>query len=255
MIMNKFGLSMIRKSGFECGAVDGILQAQSQADCEYFARHFGRRILENEAAVLRSQFLKAYRWQHILSGAAHPRFPSILFSLITPDQRERVEWRCPSWSDGPRKPPLRVRGAAISLSLWMVLGFAAWTILVLIIGVGVRRWALVLGGQADLTNLPADVPHGRAPYRRAMRAHANCLENLSVFTAIVLVGAVTRLNPPGMDALAATTLGAHIVQTSVSLLFFERHATIAVRFAFFLVQVLTISSMGFLLARSAIHGT
>ncbi len=72
-------------------AVDGILQAQARADCEYFAEHCGRRIPENEAAVLVSQFLKAYRWQYIFSGATHPRFQSILFSLITRAQRERIE--------------------------------------------------------------------------------------------------------------------------------------------------------------------
>lgn len=72
-------------------AVDGILQAQSQVDSEYFAEHCGREISEDEAAVLASQFLKAYRWQYIFSGATHPRFQSILFSLITRAQRERVE--------------------------------------------------------------------------------------------------------------------------------------------------------------------
>lgn len=72
-------------------AVDGILQAQARADCDYFAAHCGRRLSEDEAAVLPGQFLKAYRWQYIFSGAAHPRFQSILFGLITREQRERVE--------------------------------------------------------------------------------------------------------------------------------------------------------------------
>ena len=73
------------------GAVDGILQAQARADCEYFAEHCGRRIFDDEAAVLVRQFLAAYRWQYIFSGATHPRFQSILFSLITRAQRERIE--------------------------------------------------------------------------------------------------------------------------------------------------------------------
>ena len=141
----------------------------------------------------------------------------------------------------------------MSLSLWMVLGFAAWTILVLVVGVGVRRWASVLRGHADLTSFPADVPHGSVPYRRAMRAHANCLENLPVFTAIVLVGAVTRLNPPGMDALAVTTMTARIAQTSVHMLFPERNATIAVRFAFFFVQIVAMLLIGLLLGHAALH--
>jgi hypothetical protein len=73
------------------GAVDGILQVQARADCEYFAAHCGRQIEEDETAVLVRQFLKAYRWQYIFSGATHPRFRSILFSLITEEQRERLE--------------------------------------------------------------------------------------------------------------------------------------------------------------------
>ena len=141
----------------------------------------------------------------------------------------------------------------MSLSLWMVLAFTGWTMLVLIVGVGVRRWTSVLRGEADLTSFPADVAHGSVPYRRAMRAHANCLENLPVFTAIVMVSAVTGLNPPGMDALAVTTMGARIAQTSVHMLLPERNATIAVRFAFFFLQIIAMSVMGLLLARSAMY--
>jgi len=73
------------------GAVDGILQAQARADAAYFGRICGRRILADEAVKLEEQFLKAYRWQYIFSGASHPRFQSILFGLITTEQRSRIE--------------------------------------------------------------------------------------------------------------------------------------------------------------------
>ena len=36
-----------------------------------------------------AQFLKAYRWQYIFSGATHPRFQPILKSMIT-ERRERI---------------------------------------------------------------------------------------------------------------------------------------------------------------------
>jgi uncharacterized MAPEG superfamily protein len=68
-----------------------------------------------------------------------------------------------------------------------------------------------------------------------VRAHANCLENLPVFTVIVLVGAVTGLHPADTATLAAATMGARIVQSSVHVLFPERNATVAVRFSFFLL--------------------
>ena len=72
------------------GAVDGILQAQANADIEYFSAHCGRVIPEQEKAALVAQFLKAYRWQYIFSGATHPRFQTTLKGLITPDQFARV---------------------------------------------------------------------------------------------------------------------------------------------------------------------
>ena len=72
-------------------AVDGILQRQAGADAEYFGRHCARPLPAQEQALIGRQFLKAYRWQYIRSGATHPRFRSILYALITPEQRERVE--------------------------------------------------------------------------------------------------------------------------------------------------------------------
>ena len=71
-------------------AVDGILQAQSAADAEYFANTCGRTIPLDEAARISGHFLKAYRWQYILSGASHPRFQSVLKGLLTKDQLERI---------------------------------------------------------------------------------------------------------------------------------------------------------------------
>jgi hypothetical protein len=73
------------------GAVDGILQAQAKADAEYLAAHCGRTVRGDEVDSLSMQFLKAYRWQYIFSGAAHPRFQSILGSLITQQQGKRIE--------------------------------------------------------------------------------------------------------------------------------------------------------------------
>jgi hypothetical protein len=72
-------------------AVDGILQMQAKADTAYFAAHCGRSIDAKEGDILEKQFLKAYRWQYIFSGAAHPKFQSILGSLITEQQGKRIE--------------------------------------------------------------------------------------------------------------------------------------------------------------------
>jgi hypothetical protein len=73
------------------GAVDGILQAQAAADAGYFAANCGRAVGEEEADAIEAGFLKAYRWQYIHSGAAHPTFGKVLFGLITEDQGQRIQ--------------------------------------------------------------------------------------------------------------------------------------------------------------------
>lgn len=72
------------------GAVDGILQAQAVADAGYFAANSGRGVDEQEAEAIEASFLKAYRWQYIHSGAQHPHFGSVLTSLITETQGQRI---------------------------------------------------------------------------------------------------------------------------------------------------------------------
>jgi len=139
----------------------------------------------------------------------------------------------------------------MSLPLWMLLAFAGWTLLVLLAGVGVRRWLLIFAGQAALTSFPGDTLHGSEAYQRATRAHANCIENLPVFGAIVLTAAVANLTPPHMGALAVATMAGRIVQTSIHMLLPETNKTIAVRFSFFLLQVLTMNAMGILVVMAA----
>jgi len=41
-------------------------------------------------SVLAKHFLRAYRWQYILSGAAHPRFQAIVGGLVSPAQMQRI---------------------------------------------------------------------------------------------------------------------------------------------------------------------
>ena len=71
-------------------AVDGILQAQSAADAEYFVRNCGRRLETSELHALRAGLLRAYRWQYIASGVKNERFMSILGAMLTPELMQRV---------------------------------------------------------------------------------------------------------------------------------------------------------------------
>jgi hypothetical protein len=72
------------------GAVDGIVQAQAEADTAYFLVHAGRTYTSAEEAAIGDLLLKAYRWQYIVSGAQEPRFSAVLKELTTPAQMERI---------------------------------------------------------------------------------------------------------------------------------------------------------------------
>ena len=73
------------------GAVDGILQAQAQADAAYFMAIAGARFGADEQQRIRDTVLKAYRWQYIVSGVMEPRFRTTLLALVTPAQAQRIE--------------------------------------------------------------------------------------------------------------------------------------------------------------------
>lgn len=125
----------------------------------------------------------------------------------------------------------------------VALAFAAWTIMILLGSVGVYRWTRILGGKARLTDFPADRPQGADWYRRAMRAHANCVENLPVYTAIVVAILATGVAARSLDALAIALLCARIGQTLVHVVARETTVTVAIRFALFMTQVLCMLAM------------
>jgi uncharacterized MAPEG superfamily protein len=139
---------------------------------------------------------------------------------------------------------------SMNISVCAVLAFALLTIAVLVLGIGVRRWSLILGRRAELSSFPADEPHGSPAYRRAMRAHANCVENLPVFAAIVFAGLCSGLRSSAMDDLSVVVVAARILQTSVYLAS-GGNAAIAWRFGFFAVQLVAFVSMGVIVARFA----
>jgi len=72
-------------------AVDGILQAQSASDAEYFGMTCGRALGRDEFEAVKAGVLKAYRYQYILSGAQHPHFLKVLGGLITEGQAGRIQ--------------------------------------------------------------------------------------------------------------------------------------------------------------------
>jgi len=73
------------------GAVDGILQAQSAADTEYFVRIASREFSAAEIADIQRVVLGAYRWQYIITGVRHPHFGKLLAGMTTPAQMQRIQ--------------------------------------------------------------------------------------------------------------------------------------------------------------------
>jgi uncharacterized MAPEG superfamily protein len=69
-----------------------------------------------------------------------------------------------------------------------------------------------------------------------MRAHANCVENLPVFAALVLLGSVLRIPGATFQLVAFAVLPARVLQ-SVTHVAAGTNTAVLVRFVFFSVQL------------------
>ena len=124
--------------------------------------------------------------------------------------------------------------ASFSPSLIALLIFATWTLL-LVSGIAALRVTLSLSGQRRPNQfLPAgdDV----SPFSgRLCRAHANCVENLPTYAALV---AVAHFSGHGavLDGLAWVFISARIVQSCIHLVS-ARSKPVILRFSFMAVQI------------------
>ena len=121
----------------------------------------------------------------------------------------------------------------------MLLGFAAWTLMLLMTTVGSYRLSRIFRGRAGMGDFPADRVEGQAWYVRAMRAHANCIENLPVFAVLVYALRACGIVSPAVDPLCAIILAARIPQSLVHVCFVQTDRVVSVRFAFYFVQLLS----------------
>ncbi|MBS0385293.1 MAG: MAPEG family protein [Proteobacteria bacterium] len=138
----------------------------------------------------------------------------------------------------------------MSIPVAALLAFAMWTIALLAFTIGVLRWWLILSGKAALNSFPGDEAHGSPFYRRATRAHANCVENLPVFGAIVVAAQATAAHSPTLDVLAVSVVVARVFQTSTHLISGSNTA-VGVRFSFLMVQLVAFAWMGALIGLHA----
>ena len=124
----------------------------------------------------------------------------------------------------------------MTVPVWMLLAFAMWTLLLLLFTVGIYRWSRIFGGRVPIRDFPADAAGGEDWYKRATRAHANCIENLPVFGAIVFGLHVGQVAGTLVDALAVTVVVARIFQSLVHSCFVHSNAVASWRFGFYFVQ-------------------
>ena len=116
-----------------------------------------------------------------------------------------------------------------------LLGFAAWTLLLIIV-VFLYRGIRFVGGTAINSWPRAEKNERDLPFiRRLADAHANCLENLPIFAVIVLVAAqMGRLD--AITALAPWVLYARVGQ-SLAHLSGLGQVNVLVRASFWAVQL------------------
>jgi uncharacterized MAPEG superfamily protein len=127
--------------------------------------------------------------------------------------------------------------AAMTIPMWMLLGFATWTLLLLMATVGVYRWVGILFSSVPIASFRSDRLEGEDWYRRGTRAHANCVENLPVFAVIVFVITALDVKGAAVNYLSTLVLIARVCQSLVHVSHEQTNAFVAVRFTFFSVQL------------------
>ena len=139
----------------------------------------------------------------------------------------------------------------MTIPQWTLLGFTAWTLALLMATVGVYRWFNILLSKARIASFRSDQLEGAGWYQRGTRAHANCIENLPVFGAIVYVITAIGLQGPMVDTMCIAILAARICQSTVHVSHVQTDALVAVRFSFFSVQLVCFLA---LMVMAVVHG-
>jgi uncharacterized MAPEG superfamily protein len=129
------------------------------------------------------------------------------------------------------------------LSQWALLGFAMWTVLLVVVAIGAPRLIAISRKEAKPSSFNPAVPHGSERYQRSMRAHANCVENLPVFATLVLLGGALGVGEAPFQLAAFCVLPARVLQ-SVAHVASGRNRAVLARFTFYSVQLVCFGIMG-----------
>ncbi len=122
----------------------------------------------------------------------------------------------------------------MSSTLFALLGFLGWTLLLLVLMEAMRA-RLVISGEVRANGFNPGNSNLSAFMQRLARAHANCLEGLPVFGGLMLLAVVAGRSSL-TDPLAYVMLGARLVQSTIHLTSTSAPAVNA-RFAAFALQI------------------
>jgi len=131
----------------------------------------------------------------------------------------------------------------MTLPVLMLLSFAMWTIVLLVFTVGVYRWTNIFTRKAQISDYRSDNVEGSDWYKRAMRAHANCVENLPVFGVVVFAAYVADVTSTTLDYLCITIVIARIAQSIIHVTLEQTNFIAFIRFCAFLVQIICFVSI------------
>lgn len=141
----------------------------------------------------------------------------------------------------------------MNIPLLSLLGFTLWTVFLLLATVGVYRWRRILTGRVAIASFVAGDDRGDEWYGRAMRAHANCIENLPVFAVLVIAAGLLGLDNGWFDRMAVAVLAARIAHSLVHVCLVQTNRVAGLRFLFYLMQLLAFLAMAVLLIQHALH--
>jgi uncharacterized MAPEG superfamily protein len=137
----------------------------------------------------------------------------------------------------------------VTIPVAVLLAFAGWTLATLFVAIGWYRWSRIFAGAAAINEFEGDAGRPAGWYQRAHRAHANCLENLPLYTALVVAIVAAGAAHPALDALSLVLLAARIGQTVTHVVFTQTRVAVAVRFTFYFMQLACMVTMGTIIAR------
>ncbi|MBV8063491.1 MAG: MAPEG family protein [Nevskia sp.] len=120
-------------------------------------------------------------------------------------------------------------------SLQALIGFTAWTLLLVLIIFSWRGIEIMLRGKKADAWTRGQASEGPALIRRIEHAHANCLENLPLFAVIVLAAAAMHKSAV-TDQWAMYVLYARVAQ-SVTHMIGVNHWLVLLRATFWSVQL------------------